>query len=200
MFAVMSDPSPRTSEPYAGERAKIARLKRREPLAFQAFVVEHQRAIFGLFSRMLGRGPHVEDLAQETFLRAYRALPEFDPDGPAKLGTWLYTIATRLALDERKRRRPERHPLAEPAEGTDERTPYHEHATTQLRGAIERAANALPDDQCAVLVLTEVQGLSHGEVAEILGVPEATVKTRAFRAREKMKEALRPWKPQGDRR
>ncbi len=196
MLAFMSETAPRTAPP-PGERAKIERLCRRDPLAFQAFVVEHQRAVFGLFSRMLGRGPHVQDLAQETFLRAYRALPDFDPNGPAKVGTWLTTIATRLALDERKRRR--RLPDSETEEPSHARTPLHEHETGQLRAAIERAARALPDDQCAVLVLTEVQGLSHAEVAEVLGVPEATVKTRAYRAREKMKEALRAWRPRGDR-
>src|SRR5512142_4531 len=83
----------------------LARCRAQDPMAFRAFVVRYERMVFALLSRMLGRGPEVEDLAQEAFVRAYRAFPTFDPDGTAKVSTWLLTIATRLALDSRKRRR-----------------------------------------------------------------------------------------------
>src|SRR3954469_10697063 len=72
----------------------IARCRAQDPMAFRAFVVRYERMVFALLSRMLGAGPEVEDLAQETFVRAYRAFPDFDPNGPAKASTWLLTIAT----------------------------------------------------------------------------------------------------------
>src|SRR5687768_15947133 len=93
----------------------LVRAQRGEDAACRALVTRYQRDVFALLSRLLGpagmRGL-VEDLAQETFLRAFRALPGFDRGGPARLSSWLLTIATRLALDELRRRRPHAEPLA----------------------------------------------------------------------------------------
>lgn len=185
---------PETDDHLLGER-EVVRVHAQEPLVFRALVVNNQRAVFALFSRMLGRGPHVEDLAQETFIRAYRALPTFDPSGPAKISTWLLTIATRLALDARKRRRLTTTEISEATDVAGATTPFHDRQRSELRAAIENAARALPDDQCAALLLAELHGLSLAEVGEVLGIPEATAKTRVHRAREKMKEGLRAWKP-----
>src|SRR5690349_4158840 len=84
------------------DRETLARCKARNPVAFRAFVEAYERALFALLSRMLGRGPHVQDLAQETFLRAYRAFPAFDLEAAARPSTWLLTIAVRLAMNARK--------------------------------------------------------------------------------------------------
>ncbi len=195
MLALMPDS---TDLPGAPPRGELSRLIEQDPLAFRAFVVKHQRQVFALLSRILGRGPHVEDLAQETFLRAFRALPTFDPNGAAKVSTWLLTIATRIALDERKRRRPDAPSEDDPDAQSTEATPFHDRARTELRSAIERAAQALPDDQCGALVLAEWHGLSLAEVGDALGVPEATAKTRVYRAREKMKESLRAFSPRSE--
>jgi len=163
-------------------------------MAFRAFVVRHERMVFGLLSRMLGRGPEVEDLAQETFVRAYRAFPGFDPDGPAKVSTWLLTIATRLALDARKKKRLDQTPLDEEAPASSAAaspaTPERSLERRQLGRAIAAAALALPDDQRAALILAEMHGLGIAEIAAALEVPENTAKTRLFRAREKMRAAL----------
>jgi RNA polymerase sigma-70 factor (ECF subfamily) len=195
MIATVSD----LPERAASSRGEVSRLTSRDPLAFHAFVVKHQRPVFALLSRMLGRGPHVEDLAQETFLRAHRALPGFDPDGAAKVSTWLLTIATRLALDERKRRRPEIVADVDAEHVPAATTPFHDRQRTELRMALERAARDLPDDQCAALVLSEIDGLSLAEVGSVLGIPEATAKTRVHRAREKMKASLAAWSPGAER-
>lgn len=168
-------------------------LRAQDPMAFRAFVVQHQRQVFALLSRMTGRGAHVDDLAQETFLRAYRALPRFDPEGTAKLSTWLLTIATNLALDERKKKRLPTADLELAEQRPSNASPEADHARQELRIALERAARALPDDQCAALVLAEFHGLSLQEVSAVLGAPEATIKTRLFRAREKMRAALAPF-------
>lgn len=183
-------PQPTRTAPPAEPRVDMARLREQDPLAFRAFVVAHQNAVFALLSRMLGHGPHVEDLAQETFVRAYKALPGFDPAGPAKISTWLLTIATRLALDARKRRTIPAAPM-EAADGVSGGpTPEDERERGDLRRALQRAVDSLPDDQRAALVLADLHGLSTADLARALEVPEATAKTRLFRARQKVREML----------
>jgi RNA polymerase sigma-70 factor (ECF subfamily) len=174
------------------DRATLVRAQRGDPIAFRAFVVRYERPVFALLSRLLGPGRDVEDLAQETFLRAFRALPRFDLDGRARPSTWLLTIATRLALDEKKKRKLPVEPLHHDS-APDDRSPERSAARTELARAIARAADELPDDQRAAFVLSEFHGLSHAEIGEVLSAPEATIKTRLFRAREKLKQALRPF-------
>jgi RNA polymerase sigma-70 factor (ECF subfamily) len=168
-----------------------------EAAAFQAFVLHYQVAVFALLSRLLGRGPQVEDLAQETFLRAFRALPDFDLSRETRPSTWLLTIGTRLALDVRRRSavaqthhlRWEHAPSRlEPA------SPEHDSLRAELRAAIIRATAELPDEQRDAFVLSEFHDFSLVEIAEALGAPQNTVKTRLFRARQKLASALLPYK------
>ena len=194
MGPAMSVAFPRTREggqPPPLDGAVLGRCRAQDPMAFRAFVVRYEKMVFALLSRMLGRGPEVEDLAQETFVRAYRAFPGFDPDGPAKVSTWLLTIAMRLAIDARKRKRVE--PDA-PGDAGRPSNPELSLERRQLGDAIAAAAAGLPDDQRAALVLAEMHGLSIAEIAEALAIPENTAKTRLFRAREKMREALAEWR------
>jgi RNA polymerase sigma-70 factor (ECF subfamily) len=199
MAVAMSVAFPRSGEeapPLPLDRAVLVRCCAQDPMAFRAFVVRYERMVFALLSRMLGRGPEVEDLAQETFVRAYRAFPAFDLDGPARPSTWLLTIATRLALDARKKKRPDRTSLDETHETSTASTPETALERRQLGRAISEAAMSLPDDQRAALVLAELHGLSIAEIGHALEVPENTAKTRLFRAREKMREALKnDWRP-----
>jgi RNA polymerase sigma-70 factor (ECF subfamily) len=195
MMAVGMVAFPRAREgqtPAPLEGAVLRRCRAQDPMAFRAFVVRYERMVFALLSRMLGRGPEVEDLAQETFVRAYRAFPDFDPDGPAKVSTWLLTIATRLALDWRKKRRLDSEPLDDSVPAASRSTPELTLERRELGEAIAAAAAALPDDQRAALVLSEMHGLSIAEIADALDVPENTAKTRLYRAREKMRAALSP--------
>jgi len=168
----------------------MRRCRGQDPVAFRAFVVRYERMVFALLSRMLGPGAEIEDLAQETFVRAYRALPTFDPDGPAKVSTWLLTIATRLALDARKRRRVAVDPIDVHADLAGPGTPERSLERRELGDALSAAADLLPDDQRAALVLAELHGFSIAEIAAALEIPENTAKTRLFRAREKMRAAL----------
>ena len=172
------------------DRAILVRCKSGDPMAFRAFVVRYEKPVFALLSRMTGWGPHVEDLAQETFIRAYRAFPKFDVDADARPSTWLLTIATRLALDSRKRKTPE--PI-EP-DPIDPSTPETERRRKELGRAIAKAADELPDDQRAAFLLAEFHDMSIAEIARALDVPENTAKTRLFRAREKMRAALEAWR------
>lgn len=187
---------PEGQTPASIDSATLARCRAQDKLAFRIFVARHERMVFALLSRMLGHGPDAEDLAQETFVRAYCAFPGFDPSGPAKVSTWLLTIATRLALDSRKRRKlaiAEVDDENEPRAASD---PELRLERRELGQAIAVAASKLPDEQRAALVLAEFHGLSIAEIAGALDVPESTAKTRLFRAREKMRHALATeWRP-----
>jgi RNA polymerase sigma-70 factor (ECF subfamily) len=185
MALAMNSPAPAELD-----RATLDRARALDPLALRAFVVRYQRPVFALLSRMLGPGPHVDDLAQETFLRAVRALPAFRPDGPARASTWLLTIATRLALDARKKKHL---PLAPPEAALDvpdRATPETERARRELGRRLAKAAEALSDDMRAAFLLAELHDFTMAEVAEALGIPENTAKTRVFRAKEHMRKAL----------
>jgi RNA polymerase sigma-70 factor (ECF subfamily) len=172
------------------ERDVLTRCKAQDAAAFRAFVLRYQRPVFALLSRMLGHGPHVDDLAQETFLRAFRAFPGFDLDAAARPSTWLLTIATRLALDHKRRAVLATAPLEAAAREPARGTPETERRRAEIRAAIERAAAALPQDQRVVFVLAQFHGLSIGAIADIVAAPEATVRTRLFRAREKLQNSL----------
>ena len=194
MAGVMSVAFPRSREgnsPAPLDAGVLARCCAQDPMAFRAFVVRYERMVFALLSRMLGHGPEGEDLAQETFVRAYRAFPEFDIAGAAKPSTWLLTIATRLALDARKKKQLDRTSLDDADVASTGSTPELSLERRQLGRAIAAAADRLPDDQRAALVLAEFHGLSILEIAEALAIPENTAKTRLFRAREKMRESLK---------
>jgi RNA polymerase sigma-70 factor (ECF subfamily) len=188
MMVVVAEQAPMSTRERELDRATLLRCTRGDPLAFRAFVGRYERAVFALLSRILGRGPHVEDLAQETFLRAYKAFPSFDADGSARASTWLLTIATRLAIDHKRRFTPE--DVGPALDAAPIPTPEHESARAQMGRAIEEAARALPDDQRIALVLAEMHGMSVDEIAHATETPAATVKTRLFRAREKMRAAL----------
>ena len=154
-------------------------------------MLRYQGAVFALVSRVVGPGAQVQDLAQEAFLRAYRAFPSFDPAGPAHVSTWLLTIAVRLALNARKKAaRTTVSPLTDAAMLVDSTTPETERARRELGRAIARAAADLSDDQRAAFVLAEFHGMSLADIAGALEIPEGTVKTRLFRARAHLRARL----------
>ncbi len=176
------------------DRATLLACKAQDRGAFRRFVLAYERAVFALLSRVLGRGPHVQDLAQETFLRAYRAFPRFELDGDARPSTWLLTIAVRLALNAKKKlARAAPLSILAAAELADGATPETEGARRELGRAIASAAAELSDDQRAAFVLSQFHGLSIAEIAAALDVPENTVKTRLFRARAHMRTRLAPF-------
>jgi RNA polymerase sigma-70 factor (ECF subfamily) len=189
--AIMS----RGAFPPAGDkelpRETLDACRAQDSAAFRRFVVYHQRSVFALVSRIAGPGAEVQDLAQEVFLRAYRAFPSFHLDGPASASTWLLTIAVRLAINARKQgARVAVLPLIDAAAVRDRATPETERARRELGRAIARAADELSDDQRAAFVLSEFHGMSLVDIAAALDIPEGTVKTRLFRARAQLRERL----------
>jgi RNA polymerase sigma-70 factor (ECF subfamily) len=164
--------------------------RRRDPAALRRFVLRYERLVFAFLSRSLGRGPHVEDLAQDVFLRACQALPRFDPHGRAKVSTWLLSVARNAAIDWRRRQRLHLVPLTGREPATETAGPETERRRHEIARAFERAAASLDDDQRDVFVLAEFHGLSMAEIGELCGIPENTAKTRLFRAREKLRALL----------
>jgi RNA polymerase sigma-70 factor (ECF subfamily) len=167
------------------------------PERFEELVREHQGMVFRTLTRLTGSGAQVEDLAQEVFLRLYRALPEFR--GESLLSTYLYRIVVNVAQDEWKRRRKERSRLvSEPVENCagDEltehaRNPEQRMADAEMVEAVEAAMLGLPEVERAVLVLYHQEECSYEGIAAALGLPINTVRTHLHRGRKRLSEALR---------
>jgi len=162
--------------------------------AFRVLVDTYKRRVFALLSRMLfprRRQALVEDLAQETFLRAYRSLDTFGRQGQLHLSAWLLTIAARLALTETGRTRLGTEPLetiAHTAASTARADESVERARWRL--ALEVAVADLAPEYRAAFLLREVHGLGYEDIATALGIELGTVKSRIARAREQLREAL----------
>lgn len=179
-------------EPHEVEDLVLLRAQQGDAAACRTLVLRHQRRVVGQLRAMLvpaGRGGLVEDLAQETFLRAFRALPRFRGDGRASLATWLVTIATRVALNELRRRPPRLECLDTVTESvkTGETAVVERHASGQ---AIEQAIADLPPAYRGAFLLRELHGLDYGEIAKVLEIDVGTVKSRLSRARAKLRQAL----------
>src|SRR5215468_7792645 len=171
----------RASEPF--DELTLRRAQRGDEAAWRALIEKHQAAVHAVIWRLLaGRQLHrVEDLVQETFVRVLRALPGFDPAGPATLSTWILTIATRLALNEL--RRPEHAALTDEPPGARSDRADAGAERRRLAAAIQAAVATLPDHQRAVFVLREYHDLDYDEIAAVLDVDLGTVKSRLSRAR-----------------
>lgn len=179
--------------PDSGEldELTLARAQRGDAEACRTLVRRYEGAVFALVGRMLGPrglGGLVEDVAQEAFLRAFRALPGFDRRGPARLSTWLLCIASRLSINELERRRPTLDPM--PEDLVDPRPGEAELHHADLRRALRQAIATLTPEQQAVFVLREYHGLAEAEIAKALDLELGAVKSRLFRARARLREAL----------
>jgi RNA polymerase sigma-70 factor, ECF subfamily len=170
----------------------LRRAQRKDHAAFRALVEIYHRRVFGLLWRMtehtLGQA-HVEELTQETFLKVYQSLEGFTHTGPARLSSWILTIASRLALNELRRSASQALRQEKPAveEKYDLVDDLHR---ARLRDAIRRALFELKPDQRIVLVLREYEELDYEEIASALEIDLGTVKSRLFRAREALRQAL----------
>jgi RNA polymerase sigma-70 factor, ECF subfamily len=174
------------------DEVTVERARRGDPAAWRQLILHYQDRVFRFLWRMLssrGHGPLVEDLCQETFERVLRNLAGFSPGGTARLSTWIFTIATRLALKELRRRRvrdaADRWIEPEPAPGPDG---LSERAA--LGEAVRRAIARLSPDHRAVIILREYEELDYDAIARVLDIGLGTVKSRLARARAELREAL----------
>ena len=190
--------------PYADERmaekgadAELVRLAQAgDERAFQALVVKYQRRIARHVARYVKRASDVEEVVQDSFIRAYRGLASYR--GDASFYSWLYRIASNAAFTFLKKNAGEMPVADERSDGgfepgvTDEQTPERVLLARQIGEAVERAMARLQPELAEALVLFEVEGKSYKEIAEMLGTPIGTVRTRIFRAREFIARRLEP--------
>ena len=172
--------------------------------AYELLVIKYQRRIQRLIGRMVRDADLVQDIAQETFIRAYRALPGFR--GDARFYTWLYRIAVNTAkkfLLELGRDPTTSENLFKSDEDSDEtswagtepttgETPESILAAKEIGLAVNAALEALPEDLRQALMLREMEGLTYEDISEAMNCPIGTVRSRIFRAREAVSETVRP--------
>lgn len=174
----------------------IARLRAGEAKAFEELVVTYQHRVFGVALRMLRNAAEAEEVAQEAFLRAHRALAGFR--GDAKLSTWLYAIVSRLCLTrlgaaERRMARQGEDTLTRVA--NSEGDPSDALARGEVEAALHRAIDELPEDRRIVVVLRDLEGLSYEEIAQALDLELGTVRSRLHRARMDLKDKMERFLP-----
>jgi RNA polymerase sigma-70 factor (ECF subfamily) len=189
-------------------RSLVNLARRGDDSAFETLVKYYRSRIYNYVSRMVQDPSEAEDLAQETFVRAYQALPHFR--GEASFQTWLYRIASNLAIDasrRRKRREWQTVSLDEPIEDDESpvtrdladntsRTPGEQVASGELKDQVWSAIAELSDKLRPVVILYDLQGLSYDEIAQLLGCPLGTVKSRLFNARCQLRDKLRQRLPE----
>ena len=176
----------------ATDQQLVARVQKGDSRAFDMLVLKYQHRIFGLISRYVHDADEVQDVAQEAFIKAYRALPKFR--GDSAFYTWLYRIAINTAknyLVSRSRRPPGSDVEIEDAEYYASGGALHEIETpesalfgAELKQVVERAIKNLPEDLRTAVTLREFDGLSYEDIADIMDCPVGTVRSRIFRARE----------------
>jgi len=178
----------------------VQRVQKGDRSAFDLLVLKYQHRVLKLVSRFVSNTAEAEDVAQDAFLKAYRALPSFR--GDSAFYTWLYRIAINTAKNSlvANRRRPvdfdldlqdpeqfDRH-----ARLKDVDTPERVLLTEEIRQVVEGAMEQLPEDLRTAIVLRELDGLSYEEIAEAMDCPVGTVRSRIFRAREAIDKRLKP--------
>ncbi|MDD4880529.1 MAG: RNA polymerase sigma factor RpoE [Gallionellaceae bacterium] len=184
------------------DRQLVERARAGDKRAFGLLVEKYQRRLFRLLSRMVRDPEEVEDIAQETFIKAYRALPNFR--GDAAFYTWLYRIGVNTAKNYLATRKKAMPTISDQAMGDDDEpderlvardisTPETELMSKQIAMAVNQVVEALPEELRTAITLREMEGLSYEEIAEMMGCPIGTVRSRIFRAREAIAAKLRPF-------
>jgi len=178
----------------------LAALRAGDLDAFNALVGRHQRSLINFFYHLCWDRQAAEDCAQEVFLRVYSHLDTYEPQ--AKFTTFLFRIARNLWIDRMRSAAVHGKPLSLEASSGGEGRSLQERVASRVQSPVEilareeqqealrRAIDQLPDEQKAVVILSEIQGMKYQDIGEILGVPVGTVKSRMHTAMEKLKDLL----------
>ncbi len=182
----------------------MLRVRDDEPGAFEELVEQYQRRLVAVMHHLLGSAEEAEDLAQEVFLRVYRARKKYRPR--AKFSTWLFTIANNLALNALRSRqrkpvvplntrdsgplgpRPAEQLVCDPGD-----TPGHGMQQQELAAVVRRALEDLSERQRAAVILNKFEDMNYAEIAEVMGLTTKAVKSLLSRARENLREALKDY-------
>jgi RNA polymerase sigma-70 factor, ECF subfamily len=179
----------------------VERAQRGDKQAFELLVGKYQRKLARLLSRFIRDATEVEDVTQEAFIKAYRALPTFR--GDSAFYTWLYRIGINTAknyLAAMGRRAPTTTEIdSEEAEGYEDgeqlrdlNTPENQLMSRQVAETVNQTLESLPEELRSAITLREIEGLSYDDIADIMNCPIGTVRSRIFRAREAIAAKLRP--------
>lgn len=184
----------------AADQQLVERVQKGDKRAFDLLVIKYQQRIMNVISRFVNDFSEVQDLAQETFIKAYRALPHFR--GDSAFYTWLYRIGINTAknhLVARSRRPPNDDVDAADAEFyegesalKDQTSPERIALTNEIGEVVFNAIEQLPEDLRLAITLRELEGLSYEEIADAMDCPIGTVRSRIFRAREAIDLKLKP--------
>ena len=187
-----ADPAPRRDEaPAFGDPdvALMLRVQRGDGSAFDELVARHQKAVLNIAWRYCGDRATAEDLAQEIFVKVWRAKGSYQPS--AKFSTWLYRIAVNRCLNEiRSRPRKTAIPVEETVEGAEGSGPGDDLDRAEVRDAVRRAVDGLPPNQRMAVILSRFHDLAYEDIADSMAVSLEAVKSLLFRARENLKSAL----------
>lgn len=178
----------------------VVRVQKGDKRAFDLLVRKYQHKVIGLISRYMRDHSEVQDVAQEAFIKAYRALPQFR--GESAFYTWMYRIAINTAknyLVAQGRKMPSLDIDAQDAEQfqgesglKDNDTPEHNALKDEIESTVLKAIEDLPEDLRTAITLRELEGMSYEEIAEAMQCPVGTVRSRIFRAREAVDKRLKP--------
>lgn len=180
----------------------VERVQRGDKQAFDLLVIKYQRRLARLLSQFIRDAAEVDDVTQETFIKAYRALPSFR--GDSAFYTWLYRIGINTAknfLVTQGRRAPttsigfdneDAENFEEGSQLREMNTPESELMSKQIAQTVNQTLQELPEELRMAITLREIEGLSYEEIAGIMNCPIGTVRSRIFRAREAIAEKLRP--------
>ena len=177
-----------------GERQLVAAARRGDHRAFEALVLKYQDRIYRVVQRMVGGSDVVDDLAQEVFIRAYRAIGDFK--GDSSLYTWLYKIALNLCRNHYRTRgrRPVHEEIGEDGSATvleaGGGSPEDEVVRREFWEQLRRGLDELPEEQREAVVFCDLEGMSYEEMAQVMAVPIGTVRSRIFRGRRALQERL----------
>jgi RNA polymerase sigma-70 factor (ECF subfamily) len=182
------------------DQALVERVQKGDKRAFDLLVRKYQHKVVGVISRYISDWSEAQDVAQEAFIRAYRAIAAFR--GDSQFYTWMYKIATNTAknyLVSQGRRPPtddigveDAVQLDGGARLKDRATPEHELLRQEIEQTVFATVEQLPEDLRTAITLREVDGLSYEEIAEAMNCPIGTVRSRIFRARDAIDQKLRP--------
>lgn len=165
----------------------VARARQGDHGAFRELVGHYDAGLRALAYRLLGDRHRMDDVLQDAYLKAYRALPSFR--GDASPGTWLYRITYNACIDELRRRR---NVVQLPLERAEDHPDPHGDVGARAgdRAVLAQALDTLPPDQRAVVLLVDAKGFDYADAAAVLGIPEGTVRSRLSRARARLRRAL----------
>jgi RNA polymerase sigma-70 factor (ECF subfamily) len=190
---LIARPGGETDSSRQSDHALVVRVLGGDLDAFAAILARHQNRVYSIAAQFAANSDDASDLAQEVFLKAYRSLPRFR--GQAAFSTWLYRIAVNACVDyTRRQRRGVCLPLEDDLLAASEescRDPQEEMERRQFYSDLVRAIRALSTKLRVALILHDVEGLTHEEIAHIVGCSVGTTKSRLFRAREEVRRRLR---------